>query len=60
MIETNCKGCNAKYICVYIKYSETCPCPTCIVKMVCNTLCDQFEDFKTQAMDRMFKSRYKD
>lgn len=56
----HCKGCNANYICLYkwSIYSEICPCPTCLIKMICSVVCDPFEDFKIKTKDRIFRSRY--
>jgi hypothetical protein len=55
----HCKGCNAKYICLYTKHSTTCPCPTCLIKMVCNVICEEYTDFKVKTKKQIFKTRYK-
>lgn len=41
----HCKGCCIRYICIYTKYSETCPCTTCIIKMICKQICPERIDF---------------
>ncbi len=41
----HCKGCCIRYICIYTKYSETCPCTTCIIKMICKEICPERIDF---------------
>ena len=44
----NCKGCLGRARnCFFIGQAETfkCPCCICIVKVICNSICKEFEDF---------------
>ena len=47
MVNTNkeCRGCGIKHIgcqLYYVKKAvEVCPCKNCLVKTVCNTICDK-------------------
>ncbi len=45
-----CKGClGITFNCYFIKYAEEfkCPCAICLIKIVCEAGCDDFEDFST-------------
>jgi len=47
----NCKGCmGVLYECYFIRYAEvfTCPCFMCIVKPICENVCEGFEEFMTR------------
>ena len=46
---TSCKGCYVQDICIYIEYSEACPCTICIVKMVCRQICPPRASFRARA-----------
>jgi len=46
----NCKGCYSKDACDKIKSFKkemriNCPCGICLIKVVCNIVCDNFSDF---------------
>jgi hypothetical protein len=48
--ELNCKGCNAKNTCnntIFITKEARikCPCRVCLIKVICNILCGEFNDF---------------
>jgi len=48
-IKNMCKGCYVQDICIYIKYSETCPCTMCIIKMMCNVKCPERKNFRMES-----------
>ncbi len=47
----DCKGCYFQNPCVHIKYSETCPCRTCIIKMICVKECEEYMIFRREDCD---------
>jgi len=64
-LHKNCEGCNLnfiKYRCL-IKYDHDliskCPCRNCLVKMVCETICEDrvklYESFSKSTRDRLSK-----
>jgi hypothetical protein len=47
----NCKGCLGELEdCSFIDHSKRfkCPCFICIVKVMCEGICDDFSDFRTR------------
>lgn len=51
----NCEGCHrgqlgTEYECYYARYEEIfiCPCHICIIKSVCEIVCEEFESFVTR------------
>jgi hypothetical protein len=47
----NCKGCpGVLHHCLFIDHSKRfkCPCFICIVKVICEGTCDDFDDFMTR------------
>jgi len=42
-----CKGCYTRNECLYTEGAKTikCPCEICLVKAVCVTICNDYEDF---------------
>ncbi len=48
-----CEGClGVTYDCFYIEYTKKfkCPCFMCLVKVVCNVGCDEFEAFASKCI----------
>jgi len=45
-----CKGCPVKDRCNYTEYSTLCPCRICLVKMICNNVCNEHIDFQIHVM----------
>ena len=48
--ESNCKGCNAKNTCNNASFITEearvkCPCSVCLIKVICNNICGNFNDF---------------
>ena len=53
-MESECEGCKmyssylakcTMYIIPYISETLQCPCRTCIVKVVCYNMCEEFDDY---------------
>jgi hypothetical protein len=55
----NCKGCNtkARCLCIRIKFviGTRCPCEICLVKPMCNTICDIRRGFSDKIFSSLFK-----
>jgi len=49
----NCKGCPVKDKCNYIEYSTLCPCRMCLIKVMCNDVCDEHVDFQVKTQGRV-------
>lgn len=55
MIET-CHGCRIynqgvrgdHNMCAFIEFNDECPCPKCIIKMVCIVACPEFKLFRNK------------
>lgn len=43
-----CKGCYVKHGCTYREYSTLCPCGICLIKMVCEEMCDEHVVFQAK------------
>ncbi len=50
--ESTCKGCNLHEVCLrdYTRENDvgSCPCSTCLIKMICKKACDDYIDFRAQ------------
>ncbi len=42
----DCPGCNIYYGCKCTDEADKCPCIKCLVKMVCNTGCTEYDSFE--------------
>lgn len=59
IMESECKGCKSydeKEYCRFgiiqnIENTKGCPCRTCLIKVVCNDLCDEFLEYKRLSRD---------
>ncbi len=52
-----CKGCDTIDICGIIIYEEVdeCPCGICLVKGICNTMCDDYTRLLIMVANRFLK-----
>ena len=44
-IKKSCNGCTYKD-CPWTRYKRKCPCPLCLVKVTCNTPCEDYDKFR--------------
>jgi len=53
--KSECKGCQAKYeeCLLSDNIPDDCPCQTCLVKVMCTTICDKFDAYYI-----VWKARY--
>ncbi len=41
----DCKGCNTTDTCEYMEDDDICPCQQCIIKVICDMMCDDYLKF---------------
>jgi len=51
----SCEGCNVNHFCKLWRYSNDCPCKTCLIKTMCSEECLIFSIFEDSCMDIMEK-----
>jgi hypothetical protein len=53
MPNEHCIGCHTKMCCKFDGYNDKgqCPCTDCIVKMICEDMCNLFGDYKLYALN---------
>ena len=49
-----CEGCRSRRFCAYLPFIRgskprvICPCSLCVVKVMCNGICEEFQDYKNE------------
>jgi hypothetical protein len=53
--EDKCKDCRTSPICLTKRYSHLCPCPTCLIKIMCSKTCVPYSKFFNSAIAEKFQ-----
>jgi len=49
-----CKKCNHHFVCPFLKFYKFCPCPTCIAIVICDDICEPWQQFHNDVYDDKF------